>query len=155
MTPYYSLFIRRYGRNMNFTTLEELREELSEYFTESEKRGGIVDRLTTFGPVTAENDFTAENHYRDMEVRFSNPPETQDAEKPLMQQLLDAGYPKEHIFHHRTDLYVFVTPLTTRIIERWYRERGYSLSHNCEVFDDNITGARMYDCAFQYYQTEE
>lgn len=42
---------------------------------------------------------------------------------PLMQRLLDAGYPPEEMDHHESDLYVFVTPLTTKVIEQWCREQ--------------------------------
>ena len=39
--------------------------------------------------------------------------------KSLMQMLLDAGYPREEMYHHESDLYVYVTPLTTKVIEDW------------------------------------
>ena len=39
--------------------------------------------------------------------------------KSLIDLLLEAGYPKEEIHHHNSDLYIFVTPLTTQVLEKW------------------------------------
>lgn len=65
----YSLFIRRYDRNMNFNTLEELRDEVAKYFTKSE--GEIVRQLTTFSG--ADEDGTAVNSYQDFKTyQYSN-----------------------------------------------------------------------------------
>lgn len=75
--------------------------------------------------------------------------------KTLLERLLDAGYPKTEIYHHMSDLYVFVTPLTTKIISEWCDENGYTMNLNCAKFVDQITGNMMYDCAFQYYEVEE
>ena len=72
------------------------------------------------------------------------------AEKTLMERLLDAGYPREEMYHHCSDLYVFVTPLTTRVIEAWCKEHNYSRTWHCPMFKDQVTGKPMYDCAFQY-----
>lgn len=75
---------------------------------------------------------------------------------PLMQMLLEAGYPKEDIHHHNSDLYVYVTPLTTRVLEDWCRANGWNSrlvkdkSFLFDVFTDNVTGRKMYDIAFQY-----
>jgi len=87
--------------------------------------------------------------------RPSEPPEwvkrrLEKEDKPLMQRLLDAGYPREEMDHHESDLYVYVTPLTTKIIEQWCREHEYDRAWHCPTFYDNITGRLMYDCAFQY-----
>lgn len=71
-------------------------------------------------------------------------------EKSLMQRLLDAGYPLEEMDHHESNLYVYVTPLTTRIVEDWCKENGYDRTWHCPIFKDNITGKPMYDCVFQY-----
>ena len=76
------------------------------------------------------------------------------AGKPLMQRLLDAGYPKDEMYHHYSDLYVYATPLTKRVIEKWADENGYNRQHHCPLFRDQITGRPMYDCAFQYYEEE-
>lgn len=75
--------------------------------------------------------------------------------KTLMQRLLDAGYPKEDIHHHCSDLYVYVTPLTTRVIEEYCKEHGYRKEWHSPIFTDQITGRKMYDCAFQYYEEDE
>ena len=69
---------------------------------------------------------------------------------PLMQRLLDAGYPREEMDHHESDLYVYVTPLTTEVIERWCREHEYDRAWHCPTFYDQVTGRLMFDCAFQY-----
>lgn len=71
--------------------------------------------------------------------------------KPLMQRLLDAGYPRDEMFHHESDLYVYVTPLTTSVIDEWCKENNYRIGWYCPTFKDQITGRQMYDCAFQYY----
>lgn len=76
--------------------------------------------------------------------------------KTLMEMLIEAGYPKEDIHHHESDLYVYVTPLTRRVLDCWCRENGWSpmlvrdKSFLFDVFTDNITGRKMYDVAFQY-----
>ena len=69
---------------------------------------------------------------------------------PLMQRLLDAGYPPEEMDHHESDLYVFVTPLTTKVIEQWCREHEYDRAWHCPTFYDQETGRLMFDCVFQY-----
>lgn len=74
--------------------------------------------------------------------------------KTLLARLIEAGYPKDEIYHHYSDLYVFVTPLTKRIIEEWCKENGYAGYRSYLTFRDNITGRLMYDCAFQYYEEE-
>ena len=76
-------------------------------------------------------------------------------DKTLKQMLLDAGYPKIEMFHHYSDLYVFVTPVTTRVIDKWCNEHGYTKSFHCPKFKDQITGKPMYDCAFQWYEEEK
>lgn len=76
--------------------------------------------------------------------------------KPLMQRLLDAGYPREEMDHHESDLYVYVTPLTTKVINEWLEYNGWRRLKNdpflCSKFKDQITGRMMYDIAFQYYE---
>ena len=76
-------------------------------------------------------------------------------DKTLKQMLLDAGYPKIEMFHHYSDLYVFVTPVTTRVIDEWCNEHGYTKNLHCPKFKDRITGKLMYDCAFQCYEEEK
>lgn len=77
-------------------------------------------------------------------------------EKTLMQMLIEAGYQKEDIHHHESDLYVYATPLTTKVLEDWCKANGWNSKLVKEksclfgVFKDNITGRKMYDIAFQY-----
>lgn len=77
-------------------------------------------------------------------------------EKSLMQRLLDAGYPKDQIFHHESDLYVFVTPMTTEVLDKWLEDNGWRNLRNDPLFvgkfKDQITGRQMYDVAFQFYE---
>lgn len=75
-------------------------------------------------------------------------------QKTLMEMLIDAGYSKEEMYHpsYGSDLYVYVTPLTTRIIEDWCNANGYNKEWHCPTFKDQITGKMMYDCAFQWYE---
>ena len=74
----------------------------------------------------------------------------------LMQMLIEAGYPKEDIHHHESDLYVYVTPLTTRVLKEWCEANEWNVrmvkenSMLFSVFTDNTTGRKMYDIAFQY-----
>lgn len=74
--------------------------------------------------------------------------------KSLMERLLEAGYPPEDIDHYYSDLYVYVTPLTTKIIKEWADENGYDNNLlggiYIQTFRDQITGKPMYDIAFQY-----
>ena len=68
----------------------------------------------------------------------------------LMESLIEAGYPKDEMFHHRSDLYVYLTPTTKRVIDKWFKENGLVRDLFVSVFTDNISGLKMYDCAFQY-----
>lgn len=70
--------------------------------------------------------------------------------KTLMETLIDAGYPREEMYHHCSDLYIFWTPTTVRIVNRWYKERGLNRALFVTSFEDQITGRLMLDCAFQY-----
>lgn len=73
-----------------------------------------------------------------------------DKPKSLMLRLLIAGYPKDQMFHHESDLYVYVTPLSREVIMEWCKENGYRREWHCPVFTDQITGKPMFDCAFSY-----
>ena len=68
----------------------------------------------------------------------------------LIESLLAAGYPQSEIYHHRSDLYVYATPLTQRVINKWFKENRLNRCLFVSIFTDNITGRKMYDCAFQY-----
>lgn len=74
--------------------------------------------------------------------------------KSLMERLLESGYPPEDIDHYYYDLYVYVTPLTTKVIKEWADENGYDSNFRdgvfVKTFKDQITGRKMYDIAFQY-----
>lgn len=72
-------------------------------------------------------------------------------DRTLMQRLLDAGYPAEEMYHHESDLYVYATNKTWDVIRKWLKDNGWPLSSPLlSTFEDNITGRRMYDVAFQY-----
>ena len=73
--------------------------------------------------------------------------------KSLMEVLLEEGYLPEDIDHYYYDLYVYVTPLTTKIIKAWLKYNDYADTLNgimVQTFKDQITGRMMYDIAFQY-----
>ena len=73
--------------------------------------------------------------------------------KSLMERLLEEGYPPKDIDHHDYDLYVYVTPLTTKVIKEWMKDNNYTDNLNgflIQKFRDQITGRIMYDIAFQY-----
>ena len=63
----YSLTIKRYSRNLNFNTLEELKEELSLYFSPKEKSSGIIEKLTDFNNVPPKDGYI-EISYQDYVV---------------------------------------------------------------------------------------
>lgn len=68
----------------------------------------------------------------------------------LMQRLLNAGYPREEMFNHESDLYVYVTPLTQKVINEFCEEYGYDKNWQCPIFINQIDGELMFDCAFCY-----
>ena len=70
--------------------------------------------------------------------------------KSLMQMLLDAGYPRDQMFNHESDLYIFASSLTRDVIDKWCEANGLKRHLFCSTFHDQITGRLMYDCAFQY-----
>ena len=74
--------------------------------------------------------------------------------KSLMERLLEAGYPHEDIDHHDYDLYVYITPLTAKVIAEWANDYGYNGNLRdglfVQKFRDQITGRMMYDIFFQY-----
>ena len=66
----------------------------------------------------------------------------------LMSRLLEAGYPREEMDSHESDLYVYVTPLTTKVINEWCRENGFERKWHCPIFFFFFTGKLMYDFLF-------
>lgn len=69
--------------------------------------------------------------------------------KTLIERLIEVGYPKENMFHHCNDLYVFVTAESNKVIQEWLIE--YQLPNTfCRTFRDNWTGRLMYDIPFQW-----
>lgn len=70
--------------------------------------------------------------------------------KTLMEALEKAGYPREQMFNHCSDLYVFITPRTKRVVDKWFKDEGLHKSLFVNTFRDQITGKGMYDIAFQY-----
>lgn len=77
-------------------------------------------------------------------------------QKTLKEMLIEAGYPEgemdHEMDHHYSDLYVYVTPLTTKVIKEWCKAHDYRMAWHCPAFKDQITGRMMYDCAFQWYE---
>lgn len=71
-------------------------------------------------------------------------------DRTLMQRLLDAGYPREQMDNHESDLYIYVTPLTTKIVEEFYKEKGQSRPWHAPIFTSATDGKPMYDCHFQF-----
>lgn len=68
----------------------------------------------------------------------------------LMEMLHEAGYRQEDFFHHRSDLYVYATPLTEKVIDEWCEENGFVKRLFVSKFIDQVTGRPMFDIAFQY-----
>lgn len=77
-------------------------------------------------------------------------------QKTLKEMLIEAGYPESEMDHemdhHYSDLYVYVIPLTTKVIKKWCKAHDYRMAWHCPIFKDQITGRMMYDCAFQWYE---
>lgn len=67
----------------------------------------------------------------------------------LYQKLLSAGLAHD-IAHHESDLYVVVSPQSTKIIYEWLLENNYLKEAFLSVFTDQINGKRTYDIPFQY-----
>ena len=74
--------------------------------------------------------------------------------KTLIERLLEAGYPKDQMFHHYSDLYIFASPLTKLVINKWCEDNRHHKHLFVSTFHDQITGRLMYDVAFQYYDME-
>ena len=68
----------------------------------------------------------------------------------LMEKLIEAGYPESDMFHHYSDLYVYCTPTTKRVIDKWFEESGLKRHLFVSTFTDQVTGRKMYDISFQY-----
>lgn len=68
----------------------------------------------------------------------------------LIEALEEAGYPREQMFTNCSDLYVFITPITKRVVDKWFKDEGLEKSLFVSTFRDQITGKEMYDIAFQY-----
>ena len=75
--------------------------------------------------------------------------------KTLIERLLEAGYPKDQMYHHYSDLYIFVTPIIKSIVDKWCSDNGYHRHLFVSTFHDQVTGRLMYDIAFQYYDMED
>ena len=68
----------------------------------------------------------------------------------LMKMLVKAGYPEKDFSHHESDLYIYKTPLTTKVLDRWVDDNEFASSYLVSEFRDNVTGKEMYEIAFQY-----
>lgn len=67
-----------------------------------------------------------------------------------MEALEEAGYLRDQMFNQCSDLYVFATPLTKRVVDKWFKDERLNKSLFVKTFSDQITGRPMYDIAFQY-----
>lgn len=74
--------------------------------------------------------------------------------KTLLELLIASGYPENEIYHHYSDLYIFATPATDKIINEWATINGFNRRLFVSTFRDQVTGRPMYDCAFCYYDME-
>lgn len=68
----------------------------------------------------------------------------------LMEALEKAGYPREEMFNHCSDLYIFAPPKTKEVIIEWFMRQGLDWTVFVKPFKDQVTGRQMYDIAFQY-----
>lgn len=62
----------------------------------------------------------------------------------LMDALKKAGYPQEQMFNHCSDLYIYLTPLTKRVVDKWFKENKLNKSLFVDTFRDRSTGKPMY-----------
>lgn len=69
--------------------------------------------------------------------------------KSLMTMLLEAGVKRNEMFTHESDLYVFVTSITTEVINKWCNENGFNRQHHCPIFRSATDRREMYECIFQ------
>ena len=84
-----------------------------------------------------------ERETHELEQQFAEPP-VLPANRSLYQQLLAAGV---ELDNHESDLYVKVTPESTRILE----EAGIAVDgHNASVFTSQTDGQQWYDLPFKY-----
>lgn len=132
--------------------------ETQKYLREEGGRPDLASALLDIiNRANRERELAWSRSHRPPEVEFLPESVKRRLEKndpPLMQRLLDAGYPREEMDHHESDLYVYVTPVTAQVVERWCKEHGYDRTWHCPTFFDQITGRLMYDCAFQYISEE-
>lgn len=68
----------------------------------------------------------------------------------LQKRLITAGYPIKEMYHHYSDLYIFVNDTTQKVIDKWCKDFNYKKDLFVSTFTDNITGRLMYDVAFQW-----
>ena len=41
----------------------------------------------------------------------------------MIEKLVMAGYPRKEMYHHYSDLYVFITPVTIKVVDEWFKEQ--------------------------------
>lgn len=41
----------------------------------------------------------------------------------LTEKLLAVGYPRKEMYHHYSDLYVFITPVTIKVVDECFKEQ--------------------------------
>jgi len=129
----------------------DLLVEIYKYLRAEGQRSDLASALlSTINRVSHERELAWSRSHRPPEVPERVKRRLEENDTPLMQRLLDAGYPREEMGHHESDLYIYVTPETTQVINQWCKEHGYNRTWHCPVFYDQITGRQMYDCAFQY-----
>ncbi len=76
------------------------------------------------------------------------PKETVTSKETFYDRLVAEGYPVADIYHHESDMYIFVTPKTKALVRRSLDD-GVLLVRPA-IFRDQVTGRPMYDLAFQY-----
>lgn len=67
----------------------------------------------------------------------------------IYEKLIGAGL-ADQIDHHESDLYVFISSQSTKIIGDWLLENNYGKESFISAFTDQITGKRMFDIPFAY-----
>lgn len=70
-------------------------------------------------------------------------------DKSLYRKLIEAGYPESDMDHHESDLYVYVTSVTTKVIDEHFKTKAKRDTF-VKKFRDNLTRRPMYDIAFAY-----
>lgn len=70
-------------------------------------------------------------------------------ERTLIQQFVDAGFPKEQIEHNGTDFFIDVTTITTSVLDEWCEKHHVSKNIKFPKCWDSKQNKYVYRCELQ------